>query len=68
MTLTTKFDWHERVLISALEDCWGTVMEISYTGHIEYKVRYFDSGEQKTVWLLESELSNKEVKKEIALK
>lgn len=55
MTIETKFELKDKVSIIEL-NIVGTVMAFYYSTEIEYKIRYFDSGDPRELFFYESEL------------
>ena len=59
MKIETKFDLDDRVEILELKRS-GIIKSIWITVHgVEYKVRYFDSGEAKIIYFFENEIKIK---------
>ena len=57
MTIETKYELEEKVVVSEL-NITGRVIAFYYETKIEYKIRYFDSGDVRSVYFFENELQS----------
>lgn len=55
MTIETKYEIGQRVLIEQLKIS-GVIQAIYYLNQVEYRVRYFDSGNIQDPYFFENEL------------